>query len=85
MTNTSNFIGQLEYKWEYYYVIPLLPLVGVNHFQPILYMSKIIVYIKSTEKRINQFAIVYMINPTLHVMGSGIVTLQDVRHSNGFR
>ena len=47
-------------------VIPLLPLLGVNHRQPVLHIYKILVYLYTTNKRINQFAIGYMINPTLH-------------------
>ena len=48
-------------------VIPLLPLLGVNHRQYLLNMYKILVYIYTSEKRINQFEIGYMIKPTLHV------------------
>ena len=48
-------------------VIALLPLLGVNNCQNLLHMSKILVYLYTTDKRINQFAIGYMINPTLHV------------------
>ena len=44
-----------------------LTLLGVNHCQPILHMSKILVYIYTTYERINKFLIGYMINPTLHV------------------
>ena len=54
-----------KYRWETLDVIPLLPLVGVNHRQPILHMSKIMVYIYSIDDSINEFAIVYMINPSL--------------------
>ena len=43
--------------------IPLFPLLGVNNFQPILHMSKILVYLYKTDKGINQFAIGYVINP----------------------
>ena len=48
-------------------VIPILPLLGVNHSQPILHMSKILVYLYTTYKQINPSAIGYMIKPTLHV------------------
>ena len=48
-------------------VIPLLPLLGVNHCQPIFHMFKILVYLYTTDECINQFPIGYMINPTLHV------------------
>ena len=42
-----------------------MPLVGVNHRQPILHMSKIMVHCYSIDESINQFAIGYMINPPL--------------------
>ena len=48
-------------------VIPLFPLLGVNHRQPLLYMSKIFVSVNTLEEGINQFSIGCMINPTLHV------------------
>ena len=54
-------------KWVYCDVIPLLTLLGVNHGPPLLHTSKTFFYINSTEERINQFSILYMINPTLHV------------------
>ena len=44
-----------------------MPIVGVNHLIPILHMSKITVYINSSEKTVHQFAISYMINPSLHI------------------
>ena len=53
-------------KWETLNVIPLMPLVGVNHCQPILHMSKIMVHCYSIDESINQFSICYMINPSLH-------------------
>ena len=53
-------------KWETLDVIPLIPLVGVNHRQPILHMSKIMVHCYSIDESINQFAIGYMINPSLN-------------------
>ena len=56
-----------KYKWEYCDVIPLFPLLGVNNGLPLLHMSNIFVYINTRDERINQFAIGYMINPTLHV------------------
>ena len=49
--------------WEKLDVIPLMPLVGVNHCPPILHMSKIMVHIYSIDDRINQFEFFYMINP----------------------
>ena len=44
-------------KWEYFDVVPLLTLLGVNHHLPLLHMCKTFVYINCTEKRINQFEI----------------------------
>ena len=41
-------------------------LVGVNHRKHILYMSKIMVHCYSTYETINQYAIGYMINPSLN-------------------
>ena len=58
---------ETKYRWETLDVIPLLPLVGVNHRQPILHMSKILVYMYTTDERINIFSIGYMINPTIHI------------------
>ena len=43
-----------------------MSLVGVNHCQPILYMSKIMVHCYSTDESINQFEIGYMINISLN-------------------
>ena len=48
-------------KWETLYVIPLIPLVGVNQLQPILHMSKRMVHCYYKYESINQFAIGYMI------------------------
>ena len=44
-----------------------MPIVGVNHCQPTLYMSKIMVYCYTTYGTINKFAIGYMINPSIHL------------------
>ena len=54
-------------KWELPAVTTLMEIVGVNHSLPILHMSKIMVHIYSTEKTIHQFAIGYMINPSLRI------------------
>ena len=58
---------QSKDKWEYCGFIPLFPLLGVNHHLPIFHMSKLIININSTEKRINKSAIGYMVNPKLNV------------------
>ena len=53
-------------KWGKIGVVPLMPLVGVNHCQPILHMSKIMFHCYSTDEIINKFSIGYMINPSLN-------------------
>ena len=58
---------ETQYIWEALDVIPLFPLVEVNHPQPILHISKRMVHIYYIDDIINQFAIGYMINPSLHV------------------
>ena len=55
-----------KHKWETLDVIPLMPLVGLNHHQPILYMSKLMIHYYSTDNTMNQFEIGYMINPSLN-------------------
>ena len=45
----------------------MFPLLGVNHRITLLHMSNILVYIYNIEERINEFAISYMVNTTLHV------------------
>ena len=54
-------------KWELPVVIPLIPIVGVNHRLPILHLYKIIIHIYSTEKTIHPFANGYMLNPFLRI------------------
>ena len=44
-----------------------MPLLGVNNCQPIIHMSKILVYIYRTYKQVIKFSIGYMINPSLHI------------------
>ena len=48
-------------------VIPLFSLIRVNHRKPLINMSKRMVCIYATDEQINQFAIGYVINPSLHV------------------
>ena len=45
----------------------MLPLLGGNHFLPLLHMAKHFIWIEETGKRINQFEIGYMIDPSLYV------------------
>ena len=54
-------------KCEYCEVIPVLTLLGVYHHLPLLHMTKTFVYMNSREKCMNQFAMGYMVNPTLYV------------------
>ena len=54
-----------KYKWEIPAVIPLMPIVGVNHCLPILHLSPKMVHIYTAGKTIHQFAIDHMINPSL--------------------
>ena len=54
-------------EWKIPAVIPLITIVGVDHRPPIFYLSKIMVHIYTTEKNIDQFAIGYMINLSLHI------------------
>ena len=42
-------------------------MLGVNHHQSLLYMSKIFVYINTKNEVIDLFTNCYMINPKLHV------------------
>ena len=56
-----------KYKWEPPVVIPLMPIVGVNHRLLLLRMSKITVNIYTIDKTVHQFAIGYMINTSLHI------------------
>ena len=58
---------ETKYIWETLYVIPLFPLVGVNNCEPILHISKRMVYLYATEEQMNQFAIGCMIKPSLHI------------------
>ena len=61
--------GEIEskYRWETFDVIPLLPLVWINHRRPILHKSKRMVHLYSDNDLINQFSVGYMINTSLHV------------------
>ena len=54
-------------KWELPAAIPLMPIVGANYRLPILHMSKRMVCLYRIEKTVHQFAIGYMINPSIHI------------------
>ena len=56
-----------KYRWETIDTIPLLPLFGANYCQPLIHMSKRLVYLYETWKKINQFAGGYMINTSIRV------------------
>ena len=64
----NNIIGKkvpVKDKWETPAIITLMPIVGVNNCQPILYTSKRMVHCYTTDETMNQFAIGYIINPSL--------------------
>ena len=42
-------------RWETLDVIPLLPLVGVNHSQPMLHKSKIMIHYYSLDESTHPF------------------------------
>ena len=42
-------------------------MLGDNHRLPLLHMAKMVLYLHEVNERFNEFAIGYMINPTLHV------------------
>ena len=71
MRGVNDRIGKIKEKvpskdkWKTLEFISLIPLVGVNHRQPILHMYKRIVHFYSIDESIIQFAIGYMINPPL--------------------
>ena len=46
-----------KYIWEKTNVIPILPVLWVNHRQPLLHRYKTFVYMNTAEKIINKFAI----------------------------
>ena len=66
-------------KQEYCDVIQLLPLLGVNHCLTLLHISPKNVYINTSEKLINPFAIVYTINP--HYM---LARFSEIKFKNDY-
>ena len=54
-------------RWKYCHNFPILPVLGVNHSLPLLHIAKSYIWINETSGHINESAIGYMINPTLHV------------------
>ena len=54
-----------KYKWKTLNVISLMTFTEVDHSQPILHMSKIMVHCYSTDVSINQFTIHYNITTFL--------------------
>ena len=44
-----------------------MTLLGIDHCLPLLHMAKRFIWIEETGKRINEFGIGYMINPSFHV------------------
>ena len=56
-----------EDRCNYCHHMPMLPVVGANHRLPLLNMAKTFICLNETKKRINEFAVVYMINPGFNV------------------
>ena len=56
-----------KYRLNYCHNMPMLSLLGANNFLPLFHMDNFFIWIEETEKRINEFAIGYMINPGLNV------------------
>ena len=54
-------------RWNYFHRIPMLLLLGTNHRLPLIYLAKRFIWIEETGKRINEFEIGYIINPSLYV------------------
>ena len=48
-------------------LVLLLTLLGVNNYQPLLHISKTLVYNNITQELTNILAFDYMVNPTVHV------------------
>ena len=55
------------YNWKYCHHFPILPLLGDNHRLLLLHKDKRFIWLEETRECINEFDIVYMINPSLHV------------------
>ena len=68
-------------KWELPVFIPLMTIVGVNHYLSLLYLFKMMIHIYTTEKTIHQFAICYMINPSLRF---NKIFITQVKKCSGF-
>ena len=45
-------------------------LLGTNHCLPLSHMAKIYIWIEETNQRVNEFSIVYMMNPNLSIKKS---------------
>ena len=54
-------------RWSYCHHVPMLPLFGNNRRLPLLHMAECFISLEETKKRIIEFEIGYMINPSLHV------------------
>ena len=52
-----------KYIWETIDIIPLLPLLVVNHRQPIIQMSKVMVYIYTTDEKLINLQLIIQLNP----------------------
>ena len=46
--------------------MPVLPFLGANNCLPLFHLDKRLIRIEETGERINEFEILYMIDPRLH-------------------
>ena len=54
-------------RWNYCHHMPMLLLLGANHRLSLFHMTKHFICINEVKQRIDQFMIVYMVNPSLNV------------------
>ena len=62
--------NQKQDRWDYFHLMPMLPLLGTNHHLWLLHMAKDFIWIEEIGKRMNEFEIGYMIKPSLHIIKS---------------
>ena len=53
-------------KWNQMNILNVQSMLGANCRMPLLHMSKSYIWLEETNKRINEFSIGYMMNPTLY-------------------
>ena len=55
-----------KYRYNYCHHMSMLSLLGENHRLPLFHMAKPFIWINETKQHINEFKIVYIINPGLN-------------------